>query len=182
MKTFVFFIICMLSLLSDRISFARQPSSPGDSATHIMRNPRTAIIFSAVMPGLGQVYNRKYWKVPLVYGAGGAAFYSLHYFQTGYKQIMKFIDEDDDPLTFYFHGRNIEYRFLSNYRDHYHRFRDISFFSLAGIYLLNIIDAMVDAEFSAFDVSDDLTMSIRPDVTGNHDAMVVVGMKLSIGF
>ena len=163
-------------------SFASEPPDSGDSAKHILRNPGTAILCSAVMPGLGQVYNRKYWKVPFVYGAGGAAFYSLHYFQTGYKQIMKIIDEEDDPATFYFHGRTIDSRFLTDYRNHYHRFRDISFFSLAGIYLLNIIDAMIDAEFSAFDVSDDLTMSIRPYVTGNHDVMSVAGMKLSIGF
>ena len=182
MKTFVFFVICILSLLSVRTSFALQPSGRGDSATHTIRNSRTAILCSAIMPGLGQVYNRKYWKVPLVYGAGGAAFYSLHYFQTGYKQIMEFISEDDSQVTFSFHGRNIEYKFITDYRDHYHRFRDISFFSIAGIYLLNIIDAMVDAEFSAFDVSDDLTMSISPDVIGNHDAMAGIGMKLSIGF
>ena len=122
MKTVAFFAACILSLLSVRTSFACEPSGFGDSVTHTIRNPRTASVCSAILPGLGQVYNHKYWKVPLVYGSGGAAFYSLYYFQSGYKQIMEFINEDDNQVTFSFHGRKIEYKFITNYRDHYHRF------------------------------------------------------------
>ena len=182
MKTFVFFVICILSLLSVRTSFALQPSGRGDSATHTIRNSRTAILCSAIMPGLGQVYNRKYWKVPLVYGAGSAAIYSLNFYQSRYKKIMDFIYEDDDNKTYLFLGRNIESRYLPNYRDHYRHYRDISIFSIAAVYLLNIIDAMVDAEFTAFDVSDNLSLNFRPSVITNDEMTTAMALKLSIGF
>lgn len=182
MKSFVFLSACLLSFLSEKASFAHEPASSEDSAKQFIRNPGTAIIFSAVLPGLGQVYNRKYWKVPLVYGAGGAALYSYRYYQTRYKKIMEFLNENDAQKTYYFHGRNIKSSNLTHYRDYYHRYRDISIFSLAGVYLLNIIDAMVDAEFTAFDVSDNLTLNFRPSVITHYDMIAAVGMKLSIGF
>src|SRR4030042_6923741 len=114
-----FFLIIMILCLSAGASYGQESGNAGDSAMQSKRNPKTAVICSLVLPGLGQVYNRKYWKVPLIYGAGGAAFYSFNYYYTRYKKIMEFMNEDDARKTYVFHGIEIKNKDLPLYRDHY---------------------------------------------------------------
>lgn len=127
-------------------------------------SPLKATIMSAALPGLGQVYNGKWWKVPIIYGGFGGLVYSAVAndlkCQT-YKEAY-LLRVDDDPNTVdQFAGRYSDAN-LRELVDFYQRNRDISLIFTGVLYALNIIDATVDAHLKDFDVSDDLSMSVRP--------------------
>jgi hypothetical protein len=127
-------------------------------------SPLKATIMSAALPGLGQVYNGKWWKVPIIYGGFGGLIYSAVAndlkCQT-YKEAY-LLRVDDDPNTVdQFAGRYSDAN-LRELVDFYQRNRDISLIFTGVLYALNIIDATVDAHLKDFDVSDDLSMSVRP--------------------
>ncbi|WP_432673198.1 DUF5683 domain-containing protein [Flavobacterium sp. SM2513] len=123
--------------------------------------PARAAFYSAIVPGLGQVYNKKYWKVPIVLGAVGAGvyFYSTnndeyHRYRQAYKQRLKGLDDE-------FKGQYSDAT-LINAQKGFQRNRDLSLVITIGLYVLNIVDANVDAHLKQFNVSDDL--SFRPEV------------------
>ena len=145
-------------------------------------NPQRALWLALVIPGGGQIYNRKYWKLPIVYGGFVGCIYALswnnmmyHDYQQAYLDIM-----DSDPSTasynkFLHLGRQITDANKERYKqifksrkDKYRRWRDLSFFVMVGIYAVSVIDAYVDAELSDFDISKDLSLKVRPTVIGNH--------------
>jgi len=127
-------------------------------------SPFKATIMSVALPGLGQVYNGKWWKVPIIYGAFGGLVYSAvwnHGKCRTYRDAY-LLRVDDDPATIdQFQGRYTDAN-LRQLVDYYQRNRDISFIFIGVFYALNIIDAGVDAHLKGFDVSDDLSMQIRP--------------------
>ncbi len=161
---------------------ARQDSTVGDTVRPVRKNPRTATICSAIVPGMGQVYNGKYWKVPLVYGAGGAMIYMFHYNQSKYVKFRDAYINGAPGENYIIDGRKLPYERLTTGRDWYRNYRDLSAFGIAAVYLLNIVDAMVDAYFTNFDVSDDLTFRIQPAVVDNFDLTAAYGVKFSIAF
>jgi hypothetical protein len=117
---------------------------------------------SACLPGLGQVYNKKYWKVPIVYAGFGVAGY---YLNDNLRNIRRYKDGlraelDGDPATINTTGFNTAQ--LELLIDQFTQWRDLSYIALGAIYILNIVDATVDAHLFYFDVSDDLSMRIRP--------------------
>jgi hypothetical protein len=161
---------------------AQDSTAIRDTIPHKKHNPRIAIICSTLLPGLGQVYNGKYWKVPLIYGAGGAALYTFQYNQSKYQKYREAYAEEDVNKIYIIDGYRRTYEQLPLGRDYYRRYRDISLLVIAGVYLLNIVDAMVDAYFTEFDVSDDLTLQIQPAVVDNFDLAASFGLKISFGF
>lgn len=136
-----------------------------------------AVLFSAVLPGLGQAYNKKWWKIPIVYVAIGTPMYFLIDYQTKQKfyktEIQKRID---DPNYEFFDPSYDSLSILQLQRD-YQSKRDLCIFLTAGFYLLNIIDAAVDAQLFNYDVSRDLSMRWSP--TFNNGA---VGVGLQFRF
>ncbi|HEX2395083.1 MAG TPA: DUF5683 domain-containing protein [Bacteroidales bacterium] len=126
--------------------------------------PAKAVLYSAICPGLGQIYNRKYWKLPFIYGAETAFAYSFGYNQMKLEKFKKALFEGKDTAKI--DGRT--YTNISGGKDYYRRYRDISLIGLAAVYFLNIIDAMVDAHFAYFDISDDLSMNIQPAIIESH--------------
>lgn len=141
-----------------------------------VHSPRKATLYSAVLPGLGQIYNRKYWKLPIVYGG----FVTLGYFinfnnelYVKYKQAYSDII-DNDPSTNSFKKLNVNPIFFEDAKllqlterlriakDGSRRNRDLVVISTAVFYALNILDASVDANFFNFDISDDLTINWVP--------------------
>ena len=135
-----------------------------------------------VLPGAGQIYNRKYWKLPIVYGGFVGCIYAMRWnnqmyldYSQAYLDIM-----DSDPTTqsynqFLHLGAKItsanEERYKSLFKkrkDYYRRYRDLSFFILVGVYALSVIDAYVDASLSDFDISDDLSMHVGPTVISTN--------------
>jgi len=174
-------LIVVFSLYGYRCQ-AQENNAESDTLIQKKQNPRTAIICSAILPGLGQIYNGKYWKVPLVYGAGGAAVYAFQFNQSKYQKYREAYNEGDQEKIYIIDGYKRTYAQLPLGRDYYRRYRDISVLAIAGVYLLNIVDAMVDAYFKEFDVSDDLTLRIQPAVVNNFDLAASYGLKISIGF
>lgn len=158
--------------------------------TVVKHSPKKAAIMSAVLPGLGQVYNKKYWKVPIVYASMGTLIYFIidynknyHIFVNGYND---YIDKDPNTNSFENISRIRQYSdksgALKYYKDFYRRWRDLDFLILAGVYALNIIDANVDAHFFHFDVGDDLTFRIKPVIFEPTKYSSKLGFSLSLNF
>ena len=136
--------------------------------------PSKAAFYSAIVPGLGQAYNKKYWKIPLVYGAIGTSLYfyidsnkKYHSYRDAYKRRLEGYTDD-------------QYQYLDNSRliaaqRFYQRNRDLSLLVSVGFYILNIVDANVDAHLMQFNVNDKL--SFQPDVYPNE-----INYKPNLGF
>ena len=143
-------------------------------------NPKRAMWLAIVLPGAGQIYNRKYWKLPIFYGGFVGCLYALswngqmyHDYSQAYVDLM-----DNDPNTqsyndFLHLGTTIDESNKAHYqeifrkrKDRYRKWRDLSVFALIGVYALSVIDAYVDASLSEFDISDDLSLRVAP--TSRH--------------
>lgn len=136
--------------------------------------PRKATIYSAVLPGLGQIYNKKWWKVPFIYGGFAALGYYINDNHQSYKVNVKaYLDLDDgDPLTnsyqvFYevpIDEANPPSGWETTFKSritYYSRQRDLYIIGAVAFYLINILDANVNAHFIDFDVSEDLTFKFE---------------------
>ncbi len=145
-------------------------------------NPNTALIMSAVLPGLGQAYNNKYWKIPIIYGAGGAFVYYIGYNNIQYKKFRDAYELSDGKNKIEVDGRLLDHETLFRGERYYERWRNISVFGLGLVYLLNMIDAMIDAHFFYYDVSDDLTMRIHPALLNEHGMTAAIGVQINFGF
>ena len=143
-------------------------------------------MLAAVFPGLGQIYTRKYWKLPLVYGGFGALVYSVQYNSRNYiKYIKAYQDFTDqipatdsylklilanpstyDPVLYpdSYNPADEQYYKDGMLRmvDYYKRYRDLSYIGIAGWYLLSILDANVDASLFNYDISDNLNLTLFP--------------------
>ena len=140
-------------------------------------DPIRAMWLAMVVPGGGQMYNRKYWKLPIVYGGVVGCIYAVSWnaqmlrdYSQAYQDIM-----DSDPTTnshiemlplgYDITGREEHFKSVfKRKKNFYRRNRDLSIFCIAGVYLLSIIDAYVDAELSTFDIGSDLSLSISPQM------------------
>lgn len=147
-------------------------------------NPQRALWLSLVLPGAGQIYNRKYWKLPIIYGGFLGCAYAFMWNQQMYRDYSQaYLDiMDDNPETNSFlemlpprydiTSREEQFKKLfKRKKDFYRRYRDLSAFCFVGVYLLSVIDAYVDAQLSVFDISPDLSMSIEPAVIGNNSSI-----------
>jgi hypothetical protein len=126
--------------------------------------PAKAAFYSAVLPGLGQAYNKKYWKIPLVYGAIGA---SIYFFSDSSKKYHQYRDAYKRRLEGY---TDDKFSYLDNSRlivgqKFYQRNRDLSALFILGFYVLNIVDANVDAALIQFNVNENL--SVKPNIYPN---------------
>jgi hypothetical protein len=145
-------------------------------------SPRLAVVYSALCPGLGQIYNKKYWKLPIIYGAGGAFAYFVGYNQLKYKKFRDAYANGDPDTPALIDGIYYDYEVLPRGRDYYRRYRDLSALGVGVIYFLNIIDAMVDATFFNYDVSDDLSMRVEPVIIESPGMTAAVGVRINLGF
>jgi hypothetical protein len=142
--------------------------------------PAKAAFYSAVLPGLGQVYNKKYWKIPFVYGAMGT---SLYFYLNNNKKYHQYRDEYKRRLEGYV---SEDFSYLDNNRliagqKFYQRNRDLSLLMTLGFYVLNIIDANVDAALIQFNVNERL--SVRPEIYPNDVTLKAnVGLTLNYNF
>lgn len=135
------------------------------SDTLAPHSPKKAAIMSALVPGLGQIYNKKYWKLPIVYGGLIGLGYGVQSTQKLYKEFrLEYIqrikgEPEINPKNSIYSPEQ-----LTIIRDDYRKTRDLLVIGTMGFYLLQIIDATVDAHLFNFDVSDDLSIDIRPDI------------------
>ncbi|NNE02163.1 MAG: hypothetical protein HKN52_03270 [Eudoraea sp.] len=135
--------------------------------------PSKAAFYSAILPGLGQIYNKRYWKVPIVYGAIGTGIYAYVYnddlydrFRSAFKRRRAGFTDDE----FYDVNGNgivpgspdLSDEALQDAQERYQRDRDLALLITIGLYAFNIIDANVDAHLRQFNVDDDLSLDINP--------------------
>jgi len=207
-KLSILFMFCWL-LASNNI-FSQQDTlrlsvdsviTPDKSKAERVLSPHKASFYSAILPGLGQAYNRKYWKIPILYAGIGAMGYAISFnakYYRGYKAAYRdFIIQDPNNKSY------LEYlpptwteedlestqnatwfeSALGNKKDYYRRYRDLSFIGMALIYMLNLVDASVDAHLSSFDISDDLSIKIDPVIIDSYQSKNAgAGLKLSFNF
>lgn len=128
----------------------------------IYKKARIATVMSAVLPGAGQVYNKKYWKVPIIYAGLGGFGYLFAVNQEKFAYYSKHLkaEYDDDASTVNTSGYSGTQ--LQTLKNDYRKTRDLGIIGCAIIYALNIIDANVDAHLRTFDVSDDLSLKLSP--------------------
>lgn len=163
----------------------------GDAAINykgVVNKTNKATTLSAIFPGAGQIYNGSYWKLPIVYGGLAVCAYVVDYNNRGYQRFKTAYNAltDDDPNTVdEFNGAYSE-TVLKNTRDSYRRYRDMGIVYTAGFYLLNIIDAHVDAYLRRYDISDDLSMKVEPSSDRIYlpadGGVNIVGMSMKINF
>lgn len=162
---------------------------------------KRSLWMALVLPGGGQIYNKKYWKLPLIYGGFMGCAYALTWNNMMYKDYSKaYIDMmDSDPGTrSYVDFLPIRYRDLTdaeikaqfqdtfrNRKNYYRKYRDMSLFCFIGVYLLSVVDAYVDAELSNFDISKDLSVQLEPSIIQNDHGFGrqrCYGLQFSINF
>ena len=147
----------------------------GDAAINYSTNEvsqiKKATTLSTIFPGAGQVFNKSYWRVPIVLGGLASTIYTIDWNNRGYQRFKTAyalrVDYDNNPDK-YPGGAADEFRgaysatFLKNLKDSYRRNRDLCIILTAGVYLLQILDAHVDAHLQDYDISDDLSMNLEP--------------------
>lgn len=151
-------------------------NSEGLAQNQNIKSPKKAAIMSAIIPGLGQVYNKKYWKIPIIYTGFGTSIYYANknhskyelYKQEYLKRINNEIDQNPELINYTSDDLNI-------LKNHYRRNREISYLFLALTYVLNIIDASVDSHLFEYDISKELSLNITPIIYNQ-----VQGVHLSI--
>jgi hypothetical protein len=169
--------------------------------------PLKATMLALAFPGMGQIYNRKYWKIPFVYAGFGGMVYAIQFNTSRYNDYMKAyqdftdkIPETDSYVKFVRAIDQSEYdpvNFPESYKpsneawvrdgllknvDSYKRYRDLSYIGLAAWYLLSVIDANVDASLFDYDISDDLGMNISPGLLplpGYYGAGLNVSLRVT---
>jgi len=172
-------------------------------------SPHKATIMSMVLPGLGQVYNGQWWKVPIIYGGVAATIYGINWnisqynnYKDAFVDYIGYLEQEvpeggervkvnderwkkvffQDVTTYDQSQEEWLKNALKNRKDSYKRDRDLLYIVMGGIYVLNIIDAVVFAHFYDFDISDDLSMGVRPTMDYTPMAGGSVGVSCTIRF
>lgn len=204
------FLICshQVCAQNDSLVIVGSTETPIAMSNVKKHSPHKATLYSAVLPGLGQAYNHKYWKIPILYGGIAASVYYIS-FNTKYYNMYKEAYRDfiirDPANTSYediilertrytvdevLKDPSMEQWFenaLKNKKTYYKRNRDLSYILLIGVYVLNLIDASVDAHFFDYDVSDDLSLHVQPTMIPTNPSINAsgsggVGLQLTLNF
>ena len=164
-------------------------------ATNEVSNVNKATTLSTICPGAGQIYNKSYWRAPIVWGGLASMIYVIDWNNRGFQRFKKAYslraDYDRNPDLYpngsvdEFHGR-YSATFLKNLRDSNRRNRDLSLLLTAGLYVFQAVDAHVDAHLQDFDVSDNLTVDIKPLIdcqyTQHNGTTPIFGFDLNVTF
>lgn len=176
-----------------------EPTNQFENKKVFVPDPAKATWLAVIFPGGGQIYNRKYWKLPIVYGGFVGCAYALTWngqmyddYSQAYLDIMDDNPNTDSYLDLLPPGYNVEAnmdylkKVIKRKKDSYRRYRDLSIFCFIGVYIVSIIDAYVDAELANFDISKDLSMKMYPTVINNNELDLkqgnTYGVKCSLNF
>jgi len=194
-KIFLQNLLVILILLLG-LNLKGQPINVSDTIVRIdvpenaeeIHSPKKAAVYSAILPGLGQAYNKKYWKIPIIYAGFGTLGYFISWNNKNYKVLkLAYSDLTDsnpdtdsyldlDAAKYYDldneSERNQFENGLNKQKNYYRRNRDLLIISTVGFYALNIIDASVDAHLFDFDISEDLSFNWQPAMRSVDDQFV----------
>ncbi len=191
----VLFIFIIISLVCGFKGNAQIITSTRvDTFTYMgkIHSPYRAAMLSAAIPGMGQVYNKKYWKVPIIYAGTGTLLFFINKWNVEYKIFRNAFY--DAKLGGYLNKEVLEFKPALQYREfdqqlvddiekrkeQVRKWRDYNILGLAALYLVNIVDAHIDAYFMNFDVSKDLTVQLNPFVDNSLLSQNIIGLKLSL--
>nr|WP_297165243.1 DUF5683 domain-containing protein [uncultured Dysgonomonas sp.] len=195
---------------SDTVAWVDDKLLVDKSADKVIKNsipfkpdPNKAVLYSAIFPGLGQLYNRKYWKLPIVYGGFLGLTYAISWngrMYNDYTAAYKAIKSDDprseanfriwgpfvrritDPSKITDSEINTYQNSFKRNRDSYRRYRDLSIIGAVALYGLCMIDAYVDAQLFNFDISPDLSLRVEPQMQTDPFAQRSFGVQCSFKF
>jgi hypothetical protein len=192
MKIRIFFLL-LLSLWLMSANASAQEARLTDSVTVLRKqsghSPNRAANMSAIIPGLGQAYNKKYWKMPIIYGGAAALIYSYSWNNRQYQKYLGAYKLDSDTSS----ATNSEFQGiytvnnLITLKDYYRRNRDLSVIGMVVLYAANVVDAYVDGHFYDFDISDDLSMKVNPYIVPDRNVYgyqsgTITGVSLTLNF
>ncbi|MBE9468002.1 MAG: hypothetical protein IMY72_06730 [Bacteroidetes bacterium] len=192
MKNFIpkITIIIFLFFIATFSFGQKNENNNSDSVKVKMHSPKLATLLSMSVPGMGQVYNKKYWKIPIIYIGFGTLFYYVNinndYYQK-YKTAYQYRIDEDTTTVDAFPWASKES--LQNQKDYWRRNRDLCYIGVIALYVLNIIDASVDANFYDYDISNDLSLRVEPMIVNPKSIIFAsskknypVGIKCTIKF
>lgn len=151
----------------------------------VIHSANKASLYSAILPGAGQAYNKKYWKIPVIYAGFGTLIYFIHSNNTEY---VKFRDAysfkasaSPDSTLYNDYADKYPLASLLEGRDYYRRNRDLTYILTSVWYVLNVVDAAVDAHLFDYDISDNLSMQWQPEIYSIRGSQRPV-LQLSLSF
>lgn len=146
--------------------------------------PKKSLIYSFVLPGMGQAYNRKWWKLPLVYGAVGGIVYAIDFNQGLFRRFRDALQLELDGEPHEFTDTNVgNANSLRSLRDSFDRNTQTSYMGLLGVYGVIAIEAFVDGHLQSFDISDDLSLKVQPSFELDPVfASPSIGVSFVVGF
>ena len=143
-----------------------------------VKDPKVATILSAILPGAGQAYNEKVWKVPIIYGGIITTAYFVEFNNRRYQKFREALTIVRDPSLGPNPFPNLNQDGIIRNVDYWRRNRDLCYLIFGVIYVLNIVDAQVDAHLSGFDVSDDLSWKLEP----SYETFTAGGQSIGLSF
>jgi hypothetical protein len=208
---YIIFIGILQLLLSQQVVTAQDSTVVSGKTKKILKfYPMKATMLSAALPGFGQIYNRKYWKIPLVYAGFGALGYSVVFNITNYNKFIKgyqdFVDnipQTDSyrklirgmdqssydpvllPRSSTYTDSNAEWvrDGLLRQVDYYKKYRDLSYIGIAAWYLISILDANVDASLADYDIDENINLTLAPvQIPGSYFTGAGLSLSLKINF
>lgn len=176
------FLLLLISCVSLNAQDSDSLKIKKETKKAIYSSARKATIMSACLPGLGQAYNKKYWKMPIIYAAlGGITYWGINN-QKQYKYYSNNLRAENDSDTETLNTTGYNSTQLITQKRYYRKYRDIAIMAGSLIYLINIIDANVDAHLKTFDVSDDLSLQIKPYSTIDFNSNLQTGISFKLKF
>jgi hypothetical protein len=185
------FLLIFIFLFSVHFAFSqkKEKTKTVRDTSYVGHRANQSAIFSAVLPGAGQFYNKKYWKLPILYGGatviGLAIEYNNRYYKIFREAYQLRVDGDSttidkfDPVNTDVDVAYPDADALLTRRDYYRRTRDLMWIIGSVVYVLNIIDAYVDAHLNNFDISDNLSMRTEPSIQFTHQDLPVTSISVS---
>ncbi len=174
-------VLLCFGLLLPLISFSQNRSAADsviskaevvavDTSNYKMHSAHKATIYSMILPGLGQGYNKKYWKIPIIYAGFGVFTYFIIFNNNEYqewKEAYIYAIENPDggvpPINDYYEKYGYDSNILREQKDYYRRNRDLTYILTGLWYLLNVVDAAVDAHLMTWEVDEDLSIRLEPE-------------------
>ncbi len=180
--------VCWLGIATGKVqgqtdSLGKTPKeevkNEGEERFLLPKDPKKATLLSAILPGAGQVYNGKSWKVPILYAGVLTDLYFINYNHRRYENFRDalFALDKKEPNQF----PSLNRAALVRNVDYWRQNRDLTLLLLLGIYALNLVDANVDAHLSGFDISEDLALQLAPQL-GTVSASNSLGVSLTLRF
>jgi hypothetical protein len=172
----------LIVILSGSASFAQTPKT-ADTSNIQIHSPGKASLYSALLPGLGQAYNKKYWKIPIIYGGFATLAYFINMNNKEYKKFNEayvYVSSGDTTPIDNDYVDKYSQSSLQTGRDYYRRNLEISVLLTSALYVLNIIDAAVDAHLYTFDISEDLSVRLEPRYDPWSPFSVSGGLRITL--